>query len=63
MPKGIYVMELKYDHTAQEALNQLNNKGYADKYLLDGRPVIKVGLAFSSDERNVKEWKVERMEM
>ena len=56
MPRGIYVMELKYDHTAQEALDQINQKGYADKYLLDGRPVSKVGIAFSSTERNITEW-------
>lgn len=57
MPKGIYVIEIKYDKTAQEALDQIDRKGYAEKYRLDGRPVIKVGIAFSSEERNVTEWK------
>ena len=56
MPKGIYVMEIKYDHTAQEALDQINRKGYAEKYRLDGRPVTKVGIAFSSEERNITDW-------
>ncbi len=56
MPKGIYVMELKYDDTAQAALDQIDSKGYAEKYRLDGRPVTKVGLAFSSRERNITEW-------
>ena len=56
MPKGIYVMELKYDHTAQEALEQINQRGYADKYRMDGRPVTKVGISFSSTERNITEW-------
>ena len=60
MPKGIYVMEIKYDHTAQEALDQINRKGYADKYALDGRPVTKVGIAFSSEERNITDWKQEK---
>jgi hypothetical protein len=60
MPKGIYVMELKYDHTAQEALDQINRKGYAEKYRLDGRPITKVGIAFSSEERNITEWKSEK---
>ena len=59
MPKGIYVMELKYDHTAQEALDQINRKGYADKYALDGRPVTKVGISFSSEERNITDWQTE----
>ena len=70
MPKGIYVLELKYDHTAQEALDQISRKGYAEKYRLErqrvgdgtsgiGRPVTKVGIAFSSEERNITEWKAE----
>lgn len=57
MPKGIYVMELKYNKSADEALQQIDERGYADKYLLDGRPVTKVGISFSSEERNITEWK------
>lgn len=59
MPKGIYVIELKYDDTAEAALRQIDERGYARKYALDGRPVIKVGLAFSQKERNITEWKSE----
>ena len=61
MPKGIYVMELKYDDTVDAALDQINRKGYADKYTLDGRPVFKVGIAFSSEERNITDWKAEKV--
>jgi hypothetical protein len=57
MPKGIYILELKYDDTADAALQQIDERGYAAKYTLDGRPVTKVGLAFSSKERNITEWK------
>ena len=57
MPKGIYVIELKYDDTADNALRQIDDCGYARKYALDGRPVVKVGIAFSSKERNITEWK------
>ena len=39
MPKGIYIMELKYNDTADTALAQIEAKGYADKYALEGRPV------------------------
>ena len=59
MPKSIYVIELKYNTSADEALRQIDERGYAGKYALDGRPVIKVGLAFSSKERNITEWKSE----
>ena len=47
------------DKIADEALQQTDQKGYAQKYGLDGRPVTKVGLAFSSAERNITEWKSE----
>ena len=57
MPKGIYVMEIKYEHTPDEALSQIDRKGYAEKYRLDGRPVTKIGISFSSKERNITEWK------
>ncbi len=60
-PKGIYVMELKYDDTVDAALDQINHKGYADKYRLDGRPITTVGIAFSSKERNITDWKVEEI--
>ena len=56
LPKGIYVMELKYDDTVEAALDQIDSKGYAEKYRLDGRPVTKVGIAFSSAERNITDW-------
>ena len=62
MPQGIYVMELKYDKPVQEALDQINRKGYAEKYRLDGRPVTKVGIAFSSEERNITDWQAEPLE-
>ena len=53
MPKGIYIMELKVDDTAENALAQINQRGYADKYVTDGRPITKVGMTFSSTERNI----------
>ncbi len=59
MPKGIYIIELKYDDTADNALKQIDERGYASKYALDGRPITKVGIAFSSKERNITEWKSE----
>ena len=57
MPKGIYIIEIKYNDTADTALEQIDQKGYADKYALDGRPVTKIGIAFSTNERNISEWK------
>ncbi len=61
MPKGIYVIEIQYTHSVQEALDQIDQKGYAEKYRLDGRPATKVGIAFSSEELNISDWKAESL--
>ena len=59
--KDIWIFELKVDKSAEEALEQINTKGYADKYgyLTDGRNVHKVGLNFSSETRRRESWKSE----
>ena len=56
----IYVMELKMDGSADEALQQIDDKGYAIPYEADGRKVVKVGINFSSKDRTIQEWKVRR---
>ena len=43
------------DRSAAEALAQ-DAKGYAAKYATGGRSVTKVGINFSSAERNITEW-------
>ena len=56
----IYIMELKFGKTAEEALAQINNNRYADHYALSGKEVIKVGLNFDvKEERNLTEWIIE----
>ena len=56
--KTVYVMELKMDGSVDEALQQIDDKGYAIPYEADGRRIVKVGINFSSKERTIKEWKV-----
>ena len=55
----IYVMELKLDGTVEEALRQIDDKGYAIPYEAYGRRIVKVGIRFSSEERTITEWKIE----
>ena len=52
-PEGIFVFELKRDGTAADALGQIREKGYAQPYLADGRPVYLIGLAFDSQTRQL----------
>ena len=54
--KYIYVMELKYDGSAEEALRQIDDKSYALPWQQDGRSVIKVGANFSSSLRRLDGW-------
>ena len=58
MPDTIYVMELKLNGTAQDALDQINDKGYALRYATDPRPVVKVGMGFSIEKRALTEFKI-----
>ena len=60
IPTTIYIMEIKYDGSAKEALEQIDKKGYAEKYGLDGRPIVKVGVNFLGQERNISEWLSEK---
>ena len=56
MPDAIYVFELKINGTAQEALDQINSKGYAIPYQTDARRVVKAGLRFSTETLNIEDW-------
>ena len=53
----IYVMELKFNKSAQEALDQINDKHYTQAFALKNKEIVKVGLNFSvKDEVNTLEW-------
>lgn len=54
----VYIFEFKLDKSADEALSQIEEKGYAKPYAADLRKVYKVGVNFDSKERNITEWKV-----
>ena len=58
MPDTIYVMELKLNGTAQDALDQIHDKGYAQRYATDPRPVVKVGMGFSIEKRALTDYKI-----
>ena len=54
----IYVMEFKLEGTAEEALQQIEDKHYALPFATDQRRVYKVGVNFSKDKRNIEKWLV-----
>lgn len=57
--KYVYIFEFKIDQDAQTALNQINMKNYAGRFKMDDRQVIKVGVSFSSAEKNIVDWVME----
>ena len=55
----IYVMEFKLDGTAEEAIRQINEKGYAAPFASDDRTLYKIGVNFSNAIRGIEGWIVE----
>ena len=54
----IYVMEFKVDKSPETALAQIEEKHYAVQYLAYSRTVVKVGVEFSSTDRNITAWAI-----
>ncbi|MDE6787343.1 MAG: ATP-binding protein [Muribaculaceae bacterium] len=52
----IYIIELKYDHSALEALEQIEDRHYARPSQCDGRQLILIGCSFSSKTRCIENW-------
>ncbi len=59
LPSTVYVMELKFDGSADAALRQIDEKGYLIPYSADGKRLVKVGVNYSSEERTITEWRIE----
>lgn len=57
-PQYVYIFEFKLDGTAVEAIEQIENKGYAREYILDGRKIFKIGASFSSETGTISDWKI-----
>ena len=60
-PKTIYVFELKINKSAQEALKQIDEKGYMIPYTADGRKLVKCGISFSTQTRTIEDWVIEEV--
>jgi hypothetical protein len=54
--KYIYIMEFKLEGTAEEALQQIEDKQYALPFAQDSRKLFKIGVNFSNQSRNIEKW-------
>lgn len=52
----IYVFEFKFNGTPEEALAQIDDRGYLIPYTADGREIFKIGANFSKETRNIDRW-------
>ena len=60
--KGVYVFEFKFNKSAKAAIRQIREKGYADAYKADKRPVTLIGINFSAKKRNIDEPLIENLQ-
>ena len=58
-PKYVYIFEFKLDGTADEALQQILDRGYAKAYEADARPLYIIGASFSSKTGTIDDWRNE----
>ena len=56
MPDAIYVFELKYDGSADDAIKQIDDKGYLIPYSANGKRLFKVGVNYDSQQRTIGDW-------
>ncbi|GHV12817.1 ATPase AAA [Fibrobacterales bacterium] len=54
----VYVVEFKANGTAEEALQQINDKNYALSYEESGKKIVKLGIEFDKEKRNIGRWVV-----
>lgn len=54
----VYVLELKVDGSVEDALTQIEDKGYSIPFIADGRKIVKCGVRISSQKRNIAAWRV-----
>ncbi len=60
-PGLIYIIEFKFDQSADNAIEQIKEKKYYEPYLKDRKPLHLLGINFSTEEKNIVEWKEETL--
>ena len=58
-PKDIYIIEFKFNQSAEEAIEQIKEKKYYEQYIGGKKTIHLLGINFSTEEKNIIEWKDE----
>ena len=56
-PEHVYIFEFKVDKPVEEALEQIEQSGYARPYAGDTRTLHKIGAVFSTKTRTLSDWR------
>ena len=59
LPNDVYILEMKLDRPAAEAMEQIKGKDYAGKYAMSGKRITLIGISFSAEKRTIVEDLVE----
>ena len=57
-PQALYLIEIKLNKSADNAMNQIDVKQYDKRFALLNLPIVKVGVNFSTEERNITDWTI-----
>jgi hypothetical protein len=57
----VFIIEFKMNVPAQVALEQIQEKKYADKYRLTNKTILGVGISFDTEKKAVRDWVVEEV--
>ena len=57
-PQALYIIEIKLNKSAESALEQIELKQYDKRFTLLNLPIVKVGVNFSTKERNITDWTI-----
>ena len=57
-PQALYIIEIKLNKSAEAAMEQIELKQYDKRFSLLNLPVVKVGVNFSTEARNITDWTI-----
>lgn len=60
LPEAVYIMEFKLGG-ARQALQQIKENKYFEKYLASSKTITLIGIGFDSEERNIRDYKIEKL--
>ena len=55
----VYIIELKFEGSAEEALAQINEKQYSLPFAVENRKIVKIGANVSKEKRGIANWIIE----